>query len=507
MAEESLENQFLDTPQAITGLRARVVRGGFWVFALRITTRLFGLVRTIILARLLAPADFGLFGIALLAMSALQTFSQTGFGAALIQKKEDIKLYLDTAWTVQVIRGAVLGLIAFAIAPYVANFFDTPAAKPILQVIAFSVLLQGFTNIGVVYFRKELEFNKLFVYQLGGTVANIGVAISAAFLLRNVWALVFGLLAGTVVRLVLSYFIHPYRPRVRFNSAKAKELYTFGRWILASCIVVFLATQGDDIFLGKLLGATALGFYQLSFRLSTAMSSEITGTISKVTFPAYSKLQCNIGRLSNAYLRTMKFSTMITIPLAGGLFILAPEFTNIFLGEKWTPIIPCLRVLAIMGIIRSIVGTGGALILSVGKPKWDFILNIIRVGTIAASIYPLTVLWGISGTALSTLIGIVATLPIWLYLSINETSNRTIDYLKALLPPLAGTLIMCLMIIFFKSLMSSFHLPQFISAVLVGIFAYFVAMVGIEKTTGYRFLQEAGTLLTSLRKKEFQQTI
>jgi O-antigen/teichoic acid export membrane protein len=198
---------------------------------------------------------------------------------------------------------------------------------------------------------------------------------------------------------------------------------------------------------------------------------------------------------------------MITIPLAGGLFILAPEFTNIFLGERWSPIIPCLRVLAIMGIIRSIVGTGGALILGVGKPKWDFILNLIRVGTIAATIYPLTVLWGISGTALSTLIGIVATLPIWLYLSIKETSNSTIDYLKALLPPLAGTLIMCLMIIIFKSLMSSFQPLGFIGAVLIGILAYVGVMVVIEKTTGYRFLQEAGTLLTSLRKKEFQQTI
>lgn len=507
MTEELLENQFLDTPQPSTGLRARVVRGGMWVFALRITDRLFRLARTIVLARLLAPADFGLFGIALLAMSALETFSQTGFNVALIQKKEDTQPYLDTAWTVQAIRGTLLALILFLIAPYVAAFFDAPAAKPILQVIGLSVLFQGFANIGVVYFQKELEFHKTFVYTLSGTLADMGVAISAAFLLRSVWALVFGLLAGTVVRLVLSYFIHPYRPRVRFNSVKAKELYTFGRWILASCIVVFLATQGDDIFLGKVLGATALGFYQMAFRFSTAMSSEITGTISKVTFPAYSKLQSDLGRLSNAYLRTMKFSALITIPLAGGLFVLAPEFTKVFLGEKWTPIIPCLRILAIMGIIRSIVGTGGALILGVGKPKWDFILNLIRVGTIAATIYPLTALWGISGTALSTLIGIVATLPIWLYLSINETSNRTIDCLKALLPPLAGTLIMCLMIILFKSLISSFHLPQFISAVVVGIFAYFVAMVGIEKTTGYRFLQEAGTLLTSLRKKELQQTI
>ena len=130
-----------DTADPSTDLRARVIRGGFWVFGLRITNQFFGLARIIVLARLLAPADFGLFGIALLAMSALETFSQTGFSAALIQKKKDTGPYLDTAWTVQVIRGGVLALIAFLIAPYVAAFFDAPAARPILQVIALSMLL------------------------------------------------------------------------------------------------------------------------------------------------------------------------------------------------------------------------------------------------------------------------------------------------------------------------------------------------------------------------------
>ncbi len=184
------QDKFFDTSPLTAGLKARVVRGGMWVFALRITSRLFQLARTIVIARLLAPSDFGVFGIALLAMSALSTFSQTGFNAALVQKKQDTKHYLDTAWTVQAIRGGVLALIAFAIAPYVAAFFDAPAAKRILQVIALSVLLQGFTNIGVVYFQKELQFHKQFIYQLSGTLADIGVAISAAFLLRSVWALV-----------------------------------------------------------------------------------------------------------------------------------------------------------------------------------------------------------------------------------------------------------------------------------------------------------------------------
>ena len=147
-------------------LSQKVVRGGFWVFSLRITERAFSLIRLIILARILSPNDFGLMGIALLTMATLQTFSQTGFQQALIQKKKDIKPYLDSAWTVLILRGFVLFAILLFIAPYAAIFFKAPQAKPIIQVIGFSVLLQAFTNIGVVYFQKELEFNKQFLYQL-----------------------------------------------------------------------------------------------------------------------------------------------------------------------------------------------------------------------------------------------------------------------------------------------------------------------------------------------------
>ena len=210
-----------------SSLGKKVVRGGIWVFTLRGTQRLFSFVRLIILARILAPSDFGLMGIALLTMAALNTFSQTGFQTALIQKKEDIKSYLDAAWTVTIIRGIILFLILYFIAPYAATFFKSPKALSIIKVIGFSFLIQAFTNIGVVYFQKELEFNKQFIYQFTGTIADFVVAVSAAVILRNVWALVYGLLAGNAARLIVSYLIHPYRPHLSFDFGKAKELFGF----------------------------------------------------------------------------------------------------------------------------------------------------------------------------------------------------------------------------------------------------------------------------------------
>ncbi|MCX6984830.1 MAG: oligosaccharide flippase family protein, partial [Lentisphaerae bacterium] len=211
------------------------------MFLLRIVQQIFGLARLVILARLLAPHDFGLMGIALLTMSTIETFSQTGFQQALIHKKENIESYLDAAWTVLIMRGLVLFGILYFAAPFAASFFDVPEAKPIIQVIGLSVLFQALTNIGVIYFQKELEFNKEFIYQFAGTLADFTVAILAVLILRNVWALVFGLLAGNGVRCIMSYVIHPYRPRLSPDLAKAHQLFGFGKWIFGLARLVILA--------------------------------------------------------------------------------------------------------------------------------------------------------------------------------------------------------------------------------------------------------------------------
>jgi len=465
-------------------LSQRVVRGGFWVFLLRITQQLFNFVRLVILARILSPNDFGLMGIALLTMATLDTFSQTGFQQALIQKKEDIKPYLDSAWTVLVLRGFILFAILFFIAPFAASFFNAPEARPIIQVIGFAVLFQAFTNIGVIYFQKELEFNKQFIYQISGTLADFAVAISAALILRSVWALVFGLLVGNAVRCFVSYLIHPYRPHLSFDLEKIKELFSFGKWVLGSSILVFLITQGDDIFVGKLLGATALGFYQMAYRISNIPATEITHVISQVTFPAYSKLQNNIPKLREAYLKVLQVTAFLSFPIAGLIFVLAPEFTKIFLGEKWMPMVPAMQILAIFGITRSMNATIGSFFQGFGKP------NIITFGAgfqlvvLAAIIYPLTSKWGIFGTSLAVVIPNVL---VALYLNkklASAMNYKLVRFLNPLFTPIAGGSAMCGFIFFFQ-IWTDGSLINFLLSVLLGCSIYLIVTYKIDKIFNY----------------------
>jgi len=465
-------------------LSQRVVRGGFWVFLLRITQQLFNFVRLVILARILSPNDFGLMGIALLTMATLDTFSQTGFQQALIQKKEDIKPYLDSAWTVLVLRGFILFAILFSIAPYVASFFNATEAKLIIQVIGLAILFQAFTNIGVVYFQKELEFNKQFIYQISGTLADFAVAISAALILRSVWALVFGLLAGNAVRCFVSYLIHPYRPHLNLDLGKAKELFSFGKWVLGSSILVFLITQGDDIFVGKLLGATALGFYQMAYTISNIPATEITHVISQVTFPAYSKLQDNISKLREAYLKVLQVTAFLSFPIAGLIFVLAPDFTKIFLGEKWMPMVPAMQVLIFAGLVRSIAATTGYIFYAIGKPKIDTQWQIIRLLVLAALIYPFIIKWGILGASIVVFLNIFVSNIGFCFRAIKITKCEMKNFVNAMLPSFLGSAISISVVSVLKNIING-EIWGFIILSCTGILIYFIIIYLLDKFFNY----------------------
>jgi len=483
--ENKEENKNLSRPGKT--LSQKIAQGGFWIFSLKIARKAFSLIRLIIIGRILAPSDFGLMGIALLTMSAIETFSQTGYREALIQRKKEVSGYLDTAWTVLIVRGLLIFIIIYFAAPYVAFFFKTPEVKPIIQVLGLITFLQAFSNIGVIFFHKELEFNKVFIYHFLGAFTNFIVAIVAAIILRSVWALVLGLLAEKIVSLIISYFIHPYRPRLSGDIEKAKELFGFGRWILGSSALVFIGEHIDDIFVGKVLSATALGFYQMGYRISNMLETEITQVVSSVTFPGFAKIQDKQSSLQKAYFRIMRLTAAISIPITVGIVLLAPEFTGIFLGQKWMPMVPVMQLLAIAGLMKSIASTGSPLFKGSGNPNYEFYMQLVRGLIIIIVIYPLTALMGISGAALGVIISIIGMVVVWYPLSQRITGISGYQYLDTFWPPLLSSLLMAESIYIAKLYWNPIGQPltlailTFAIIVLMSICVYIVALFLLQK--------------------------
>ncbi len=410
----------------------KTIKSGFWVFFLRISNRLFQFIRTIILARILSPDDIGIFGIALVLLSMLETFSKTGFNHALIYKKGKAEGYLDTAWTVGLIRGTFLAVLLFFIGRPASIFFDSPDSMNIIRVIGVVVLLQSFSNVAVIYFEKDLEFHKYFRYRFTATITDMIVAIVSVVILRNVWALALGLIAGNLVQLVMSYMISPYRPKIRLDIKKAKELFRFGKWILISGPLIFLITDADDMVVGKILGVTMLGYYQLAYKISNISATEVSSVISSLSFPVYAKLQDNLVKLKKAFIKILQFTTFLSFPIAGAIIAFSYDFTKIFLGEKWLPMVPAIIVLAVWGAIRSIGATSAEFFKGVGKPNVSTCMYILQVVVMYGFIYYFSKKWEILGTSIIILISAVIMNAVRNYLIIKKLKCSFWDYYKVI---------------------------------------------------------------------------
>lgn len=426
-------------------LRRRVVQSGLWATALNVSMRVFQVLKLVILARILVPSDFGIVAIGLLVLTTVLRMTDVGFDEALVQREEqNVDHFLDTTWLIQGARGVALFVLLYLAAPTVASIFSEPSVTPVLRVLSTVALFKGFTNPAIIYFRKELRFHKEFAYQVSGTGVNVIVAIGLAVWLGNLWALVFGVIAGEVVQFVMSFVLTGYRPGFSFDYLSARELFGFGKWIYGSSFVLFLAQSGDDLFVGWLLGAFPLGLYRIAFQFGNAPATEIANVLTSVLFPTYSKLQNDVTALRKAFATATEAVLAITVPMTIGIVLIAPDFTLVVLGEKWLPMVPAFQVLAIAGFMRTIVETGRPLFRGYGIPEWDFRMGVVKLVIIGLTIWPLSELYGILGTAASVAFAIGATIPIWLYKTHDITSLPFSAYGRISIVPTVSAGVMAL---------------------------------------------------------------
>jgi O-antigen/teichoic acid export membrane protein len=469
----------------------QAIQSGIWVAGINIGDRVLQLLKVVILARLISPKAFGLLGIALLTIVALRQFSRLGFDEALIQfEDEDVDAYLNTAWVMKISRGAVIAVIAFLAAPYIAIFFDEPQAGPLIRVIGFTPLILSLQNPAVMYFQKNLNFHREFVYQVGGRLVDLVVATIIALVFRSVWALAAGIVANNIVKFVLSYLIHEYRPNIELNLQYAKEMFEFGKWMFASAILLFLYRQGDDVLVGWFFTATSLGFYQIAYRFSNAPATEVTHIISRVAFPSFSKVQNDIDRLRMGYFRVVQLSTTIGFPMAAGIAAITPQFVLVVLGNQWAPMIPLMQVLAIAGGLRTFAANSGAVFKAVGRPDLDTQLQVLKTTTIALAIYPAAKYFGVLGVALVILGSALLMQPLVIYVLLPLIDGTLQELISRLIYPFLSSALMFLIVVgtdrYFFTYASSLNL---IILIVEGIMSYSTLMIIAEQYTECEFLQ------------------
>lgn len=380
--------------------------------ALRGVTRGLAIVKIAILARILSPSQFGVYGIALLVLGFLEVLTETGINVFLIQEKGEIREYLDSAWITSIARGTLISIFIMASIPLVIFFFRTAEVRTLLYLVAGVAFARGFINPMVVSFQKKLQFMNEFVFQSFLFLIDAGVAVSLALITKSESAMLIGMLVSTLVQVALSFIIFKDRPRLAFEIDKIKKVVGRGKWITGAGIFSYLFQNIDNVFVGRILGTTSLGFYQQAYTISTLPVSEIGQIFNKVTFPVYVQLSGDVERLKKAFYKTLFVILPIVAVFAAGIFIFSRTLILIFLGEKWLVIEPTLRILAIFGILKSVLNFSYSLFLSLKMQKTVMLSELFGIIGMGIAIYPMILKYGTVGAAYSTIIAVICSLPV-----------------------------------------------------------------------------------------------
>ncbi len=396
-----LKNLFKFLGRSDGSLQQKAIRSGVWVgFSSAVGAGL-SFLRSVVLARLLTPEVFGLMAISSMVIRGIEIFTETGFGAALIHRQQRFEDARDTAFTLWVLRGLGLAVIAFLVAPWVAAFYNEQVLAPVVSVVGICFLLTGFNNINTIALQKELDFKRLIYLEQLGSVLNAVIALGLAYILRNVWALVYAQLIASVISVGLSYLMVPGRPKFRFDPVIARELFSYGKFMTGLAIVVFVTNQLDNALIGKLLGMELLGCYSVAYTLANVPSSDLSKVIARVFFPLFSKLQSDPEQLRCEYARGVGLVAAIVVPITVVIVVLAEEIVAVLYGAKWAQVVAPLQILAVFGCFHALWMLNGYLCNAIGKPQVDFYVNGFRLVLVLVLLYPLTDAYGLPGASLA----------------------------------------------------------------------------------------------------------
>ncbi len=356
--------------------RTTAFKGGLLSVGMRWTDRLIGLASTLILARVLVPADFGLVAMAMIVVGLIDVLLDLGVGAALIQNSTADKADFDTAWTLRLCQTTLAAIIVAVGAPFVAAYYGDPRVVDVMRVIALAVLVSGLENIGIVRFQKDMEFGRdfrfFFTKRVIGTLVTIGLALT----LRSYWALVFGSLAGRLIGVALSYGMHPFRPQWSFSRLGA--IWSFSQWNLVLSIASYLSLRLDQFVVGRRADASVLGAYAVSDEIASMPTTEILAPLGRVMFPAFVNVRDDPAELRRIVLLAFGVQAFIGVPAGVGVALVAAEFVPILLGDQWTSAVPFVQVLGLVGVATALSHSGQYALLALGRVRALAMLSVAR---------------------------------------------------------------------------------------------------------------------------------
>lgn len=476
-------------PTAAARSSFHMLRGSAWGIALRWFIRCTGLLSTLILARLLTPTDFGIVAMAMLIVGALEVLSETGQRLAIIRHPDPVREHYDSAWTMSILIGLSLSIGIFAVAPVTVEYFHEPRAVLVIRCLALRAFISGFENIGVVEFRRGLQFRNDFRYAVAQKLISFVVTLGTALVLRNYWALVIGILVSRFAAVSLSYMVHPFRPRICFS--KVTELWSFSIWALIKHIGNYLTAKADEFVVGGmgpvggLSGANALGRYNVAADVAASPTDELVAPVVATLFPVMATVQDDVDALKHLYLKVLAWSAVVCSSTSVGVALVSSEIVPLLLGDQWRAVKTIMPWIALSQGILSLGASVHVVFDVLGRPRYSALLQWGRLTLLISVLIPLSWQHDLDAIAFGRLAVACVMTPMLFWSLRRVLPLRIAEITGAIWRPLASAAAMVVVVSALEILLPSSIVARLAAKIVVGAVAYSGALLILWRTIGY----------------------
>ncbi|MEM7501096.1 MAG: oligosaccharide flippase family protein [Pseudomonadota bacterium] len=422
-----------------------MLRGAGWGLLMRWGNRFIGIFNLMIIARLLTPTEIGVVALATLLSSLILQFYEIGIAMLLIRKQDIDSSDCNTAWTMRMVLAVILGGVMLLLAPTAAGYFDEPRMIDVIYVIALSFVISSGANVGMILARRELDFAKDFRYNIYSRFLTFLITVALALWLRNAWAIVFGTLFGTILTVILSFRMHPYRPRIDFS--KYKEYLVFGLSIVPINIGQYLLKKIAPWIVGGVATTNQFVAYNMGSDLAGVFTEQVVGSIGRGQFPNYSRILDKPKLLATAFSHELTVVAGLILPLAVGLAVVAGDAVPVLLGDQWDHMVPLLPWLSIYSALAALLTLlTGQILIATSHERLSASLLWARLAILAPMAYFAGQAAGAEGVAKAVVAATVLAIPLAIVALTWSKVISLLQILRALWRPVIAVLIMAVAI-------------------------------------------------------------
>lgn len=464
-------------------LKKKTFWGGVWNSISSVSLTGLNFVITAILARLLTPNAFGVMGMIQTAIALINMMNQFGLSPAIIQGENLNQKRLSSLFWFNIFIGITMTGIVFLSADLIAIFFNEDTLAPLLRLISIVFIVVSFSFIQQSLLKKEMKFKELFNINIISTICYGLITIILALNDFGVRSLVLGYISKNIITTILIILFYRWLPSFKFDFKEIKDLLNFGVYVFGSSILNYFNRNLDYLLIGRFLGSESLGYYTLAYKMMLIPVRKVGGVISNTFFPAFSQIKNDKKLIKKYYLKVLQLISLLTFPMMGGLFIVAPEFILSIYGEEWSPVILLIQILSFTGALQSLGTTVGVIQFSQGRSDIAFKWNIFMLINLGTGIL-IGTKYGILGVAFAVTFVVFYTFWIQMHITGSLVNLSLKDLIKVIKKAFLYTLIMMFVVyltklyIVFPSIEETYL--QLIINIIVGTMVYLLIFLIID---------------------------